>query len=78
LARHDWPEIQVPHNAAIKFITYSVEERRLVQRERLIEAAVRVGGEDGYRNATAKAVCQAAVGFGLGRSKMLCPSMGID
>jgi AcrR family transcriptional regulator len=39
---------------------HSAEERRLVRRERLIEAAIRVYGEVGYRNATVKAVCEAA------------------
>lgn len=36
------------------------EERRAERRARLIEAAVRVYGEVGYRNATVKAVCNAA------------------
>jgi AcrR family transcriptional regulator len=39
---------------------HSAEERRLARRERLIEAAIRVYGEVGYRNATVKAVCEAA------------------
>ena len=39
---------------------HSTEERRLGRRERLIEAAIRVYGEVGYRNATVKAVCEAA------------------
>jgi AcrR family transcriptional regulator len=39
---------------------HSAEERRLARRERLIEAAIRVYGEAGYRNATVKAVCEAA------------------
>src|SRR5215813_5822422 len=39
---------------------HSTEERRLARRERLIEAATRVYGEVGYRNATVKAVCEAA------------------
>ena len=39
---------------------HSTEERRLARRERLIEAAIRVYGEVGYRNATVKAVCEAA------------------
>jgi AcrR family transcriptional regulator len=34
---------------------HSTEERRLARRERLIEAATRVYGEVGYRNATVKA-----------------------
>jgi AcrR family transcriptional regulator len=38
----------------------SAEDRRLARRERLIEAAVRVYGEVAYRNATVKAVCEAA------------------
>lgn len=38
----------------------SAEERRLARRERLIEAAIRIYGEVGYRNATVKAVCEAA------------------
>ncbi|MBS0529105.1 MAG: helix-turn-helix transcriptional regulator [Proteobacteria bacterium] len=36
------------------------EERRAERRARLIEAAVRVYGEVGYRSATVKAVCAAA------------------
>jgi AcrR family transcriptional regulator len=39
---------------------HSTEQRRLARRERLIEAAIRVYGEVGYRNATVKAVCEAA------------------
>ncbi|MBO0763294.1 MAG: TetR/AcrR family transcriptional regulator [Hyphomicrobiaceae bacterium] len=39
---------------------HSAEERRLARRERLIEAAVRVYGKVGYRDATVKAVCEAA------------------
>jgi AcrR family transcriptional regulator len=39
---------------------HSAEERRLARRERLIEAAICVYGEVGYRNATVKAVCEAA------------------
>jgi AcrR family transcriptional regulator len=39
---------------------HSAEERRLVRRQRLIEAAIGVYGEVGYRNATVKAVCEAA------------------
>jgi AcrR family transcriptional regulator len=39
---------------------HSADERRLARRERLIEAAIRVYGEVGYRNATVKAVCEAA------------------
>lgn len=39
---------------------HSTEQRRLARRERLIEAATRVYGEVGYRNATVKAVCEAA------------------
>src|SRR5215468_9859716 len=39
---------------------HSAEDRRLARRERLIEAAIRVYGEVGYRNATVKAVCEAA------------------
>jgi AcrR family transcriptional regulator len=38
----------------------SSEERQLARREQLIEAAIRVYGEVGYRNATVKAVCDAA------------------
>ena len=38
----------------------SGEERRAERRVRLIEAAVRVYGEVGYRSATVKAVCAAA------------------
>jgi AcrR family transcriptional regulator len=36
------------------------EERRAQRREQLLRAAVRVYGERGYRNATVKAVCEAA------------------
>jgi AcrR family transcriptional regulator len=39
---------------------YSAEERQLARRARLIEAAIQVYGEVGYRNATVKAVCEAA------------------
>ena len=39
---------------------HSAEERRLARRGRLIEAAIRVYGEVGYRHATVKAVCEAA------------------
>jgi AcrR family transcriptional regulator len=39
---------------------HSAEERRLARRQRLIEAAIHVYGEVGYRNATVKAVCEAA------------------
>ena len=39
---------------------HSAEERQLARQERLIEAAIRVYGEVGYRNATVKAVCEAA------------------
>src|SRR5215510_6918722 len=39
---------------------HSAEERRLARRERLIEAAIRVYGQTGYRHATVKAVCEAA------------------
>jgi AcrR family transcriptional regulator len=39
---------------------HSAEERLLARRERLIDAAIRVYGEVGYRNATVKAVCEAA------------------
>src|SRR4051812_6112024 len=38
----------------------SADERRLARRERLIEGAIRAYGERGYRNATVKAVCEAA------------------
>jgi AcrR family transcriptional regulator len=38
----------------------SAEERRAERRARLIEAALKVYGEVGYRNATVKAVCDAA------------------
>ena len=38
----------------------SGEERRAERRDRLIEAAVRVYGEIGYRSATVKGVCKAA------------------
>jgi AcrR family transcriptional regulator len=46
--------------AARQYGGHSAEERRLARRERLIEAAIRVYGEIGYRNATVKAVCEAA------------------
>jgi AcrR family transcriptional regulator len=39
---------------------HTAEERRLARRERLIDAAIRVYGEVGYRSATVKAVCEAA------------------
>ena len=39
---------------------HSAEERRVVRRKRLIDAAIRVYGDVGYRNATVKAVCEAA------------------
>jgi AcrR family transcriptional regulator len=39
---------------------HSAEERRLGRRQRLIEAAIHIYGEVGYRNATVKAVCEAA------------------
>jgi AcrR family transcriptional regulator len=38
----------------------SAAERQAERRERLILAAIRVYGERGYRNATVKAVCEAA------------------
>jgi AcrR family transcriptional regulator len=38
----------------------SLDQRRLERRAQLIEAAIGVYGERGYRNATVKAVCQAA------------------
>lgn len=38
----------------------SAEERRTERRARLIEAAIKVYGEVGYRNATVKTVCAAA------------------
>ncbi|WP_375765558.1 TetR/AcrR family transcriptional regulator [Archangium gephyra] len=38
----------------------SGEERRAQRREQFLLAAVRVYGEQGYRNATVKAVCEAA------------------
>ena len=38
----------------------STEERRAQRREQLIRAAVQVYGERGYRNASVKAVCEAA------------------
>ena len=38
----------------------SPEERRALRREKLIAAAIAVYGERGYRNATVKAVCEAA------------------
>jgi AcrR family transcriptional regulator len=38
----------------------SAEERRSERRGRLIEAAIKVYGDVGYRNATVKAVCAAA------------------
>src|SRR6476659_9946703 len=38
----------------------SAQERRESRRERLIEGAIRAYGELGYRQATVKAVCEAA------------------
>jgi len=38
----------------------SAEERRAQRREQILRAAVQVYGEQGYRNATVKAVCEAA------------------
>ncbi|WP_239470695.1 TetR/AcrR family transcriptional regulator [Archangium violaceum] len=38
----------------------SAEERRAHRREQFLGAAIRVYGEQGYRNATVKAVCEAA------------------
>jgi AcrR family transcriptional regulator len=38
----------------------SAEERRAHRREQFLRAAIQVYGEQGYRNATVKAVCEAA------------------
>lgn len=38
----------------------SAEERRAQRREQFLTAAIQVYGEQGYRNATVKAVCEAA------------------
>ncbi|MGX4642593.1 TetR/AcrR family transcriptional regulator [Massilia sp. SYSU DXS3249] len=38
----------------------STEQRRAERREKLVAAAIAVYGERGYRNATVKAVCEAA------------------
>ncbi len=38
----------------------SAEERRAQRREQFLKAAIQVYGEQGYRNATVKAVCEAA------------------
>ncbi|WP_257458936.1 TetR/AcrR family transcriptional regulator [Archangium lipolyticum] len=38
----------------------SAEERRAQRREQFLGAAIQVYGEQGYRNATVKAVCEAA------------------
>jgi AcrR family transcriptional regulator len=38
----------------------SAEARALARRDRLVEAAIKVYGAQGYRNATVKAVCEAA------------------
>src|SRR5882757_8998724 len=38
----------------------SAEERRAQRREQFLRAAVRVYGEEGYRRATVRAVCEAA------------------
>ena len=46
--------------AARQYGGHSAEARRVARRERLIEAAIRVYGEVGYRNASVKAVCEAA------------------
>jgi AcrR family transcriptional regulator len=40
---------------------HSAEERRLARWERLVDSAIRVYGKVGYRNATVKAVCEAAM-----------------
>jgi AcrR family transcriptional regulator len=45
---------------ARNYAGHSAEERRLARRERLIEGAIRAYGAMGYRNATVKAVCEAA------------------
>lgn len=47
-------------NATRRYRGSSAAERRAERRERLILAAIRVYGERGYRNATVKAVCDAA------------------
>jgi AcrR family transcriptional regulator len=43
-----------------QYAGHSAEERRLQRRGQLIDAAIHVYGEQGYRNATVKAVCDAA------------------
>ncbi len=45
---------------ARQYAGVSAEERQFARRERLIEAAISVYGKLGYRNATVKAVCEAA------------------
>lgn len=49
-----------PEPAARTYRGISPEERRAQRRSQLIAAAVSVYGERGYRNATVKAVCEAA------------------
>jgi AcrR family transcriptional regulator len=46
--------------AARRYRGSSAQERRAARREALIRAAILVYGERGYRNATVKAVCDAA------------------
>lgn len=48
------------HLAARRYRGSSAEQRRGARREALIRAAILVYGERGYRNATVKAVCDAA------------------
>jgi AcrR family transcriptional regulator len=43
-----------------QYAGHSAEERRLQRRDKLIEAAIAVYGQQGYRNATVKAVCDQA------------------
>ncbi|MDB5433448.1 MAG: transcriptional regulator, TetR family [Caulobacter sp.] len=49
-----------PIEAARRYKGASLDQRRLERRGQLIEAAIGVYGERGYRNATVKSVCQAA------------------
>jgi AcrR family transcriptional regulator len=55
-------QIELPPraDAARLYRGASLDQRRLERRAQLIEAAIGVYGERGYRNATVKAVCQAA------------------
>jgi AcrR family transcriptional regulator len=49
-----------PPASARRYRGQSIDERRAERRVQLIEAAIGVYGEVGYRNASVKAVCEAA------------------